>query len=310
MILNTGSRTDIPAFFSEWFYQRLREGFVLVRNPYFPERVTRYRISPDVVDAIVFCTKNPAPMFDEFELLSPFESFWSVTITPYGREIEPYVPDKDKTMESFAQLSELVGPKRVSWRYDPVFLSERYSVDFHVEQFGRMARRLRGTTFQCVLSFIDLYEKTKRNFPEAREVAAEQQEELVAAFAAIAQENGMRIHLCCEDPKLVRPNVDAEGCLSQQVLEEALGFKLRVPKKKPTRQGCPCLLGADIGAYNSCGHGCRYCYANHDRALVQRNMREHDPASPLLIGHLQEGDQVRDAKQESWRDEQMRLFDA
>ncbi|MBO5998625.1 MAG: DUF1848 family protein, partial [Lachnospiraceae bacterium] len=128
MILNTGNRTDIPAFYSEWFMNRVREGFALVRNPYYPGQVLRYRIDPEVVDIIAFCTKNPAPMLrdDYMEELSRFGQFWFVTVTPYGRDIEPDVPDKDEVMESFCRLSEFAGVKRIGWRYDPVFLSDRY----------------------------------------------------------------------------------------------------------------------------------------------------------------------------------------
>ena len=136
MILNTGSRTDIPAYYSEWFYNRIREGYVLVRNPYYPSQVTRYTLDPAVIDMMVFCTKNPSPMFDSFSLLEPFDTFWFVTITPYGKEIEPHVPDKEQVMDSFLRLSELVGAGRMSWRYDPIFISEKYSADYHIKQFG------------------------------------------------------------------------------------------------------------------------------------------------------------------------------
>ena len=309
MILNTGSRTDIPAYYSEWFNNRIREGYVLVRNPYYPSQVTRYSLDPVVIDMMVFCTKNPFPMFDSFALLEPFDTFWFVTITPYGKEIEPHVPDKERVMDSFLQLSELVGAGRVSWRYDPIFITEKYSVDDHIKQFEHMAGRLRGSTHQCVVSFIDLYEKTKRNFPSVRAVTAAEQRTQINAFSATAAENDLQIHLCCESESLVRPNVDAEGCLSQKVLEDALGCRLIVPKKKGARQECSCLLGADIGAYNTCGHGCLYCYANYDRETVRRNMMLHDKKSPFLIGNLQEGDVIKDAKQVSWKDRQMSIFD-
>ena len=309
MILNTGDRTDIPAFYSEWFYNRIREGHVLVRNPYYPSQVTRYRLSPDVIDVMVFCTKNPAPMFRSFSLLSPFDMFWFVTITPYGKEIEPFVPEKEQVLDSFLKLSELVGPERISWRYDPIFISETYSVDCHIQQFRYMAERLRGSTRQCVVSFIDLYEKTRRNFPSARAVTAEQQAVLIDAFSDIAEENGLQIHLCCENPDLARSNVDADGCLTQEILERAVGCRLNVPKRKPARAQCSCLLGADIGAYNTCGHGCLYCYANYDRETVLKNRAQHDSTSPFLIGSFQEGDVIKDARQVSWRDEQLSLFD-
>ncbi len=308
MILNTGSRTDIPAYYSEWFYNRIKEGFVMVRNPYYPSQVTRYRLSPDVIDILVFCTKNPEPVISGLYQFSPYTSFWFVTITPYGKDVEPYVPSKEEVMESLKRLSKTVGNDKVSWRYDPVLITETYSVEYHIQEFERMTDALAGYTSQCVISFIDLYEKTRRNFPAARAVTEREQEQLVEAFSKTAAKNHMQIHLCCEKDSLVREHVDAKGCMSKEVLEQAAGYGLRVPKQRYTRQGCSCLLGADIGAYNTCGHGCLYCYANYDRKTVLHNMRSHDVNSPFLVGHQQEGDIVKDAKQVSWRDGQMRMF--
>lgn len=308
MILNTGSRTDIPAFYSDWFYNRIQEGYCLVRNPYYPEQVTKYVLRPQVIDAIVFCTKNPQPMLDRLSMLSQYCTFWFVTITPYEQDIEPYVPHWSKVIDSFRYLSRQVGVDRMSWRYDPIFISQKYSVSYHIERFEQMAEDLQGYTRQCVVSFIDLYEKTKRNFPQARSVTAAQQEQLIEAFSKIAAAKGMQIHLCCEDRALTRANVDADGCLSQTVLERAIGSALHVPKKKMARDACSCLLGADIGMYNTCGHGCLYCYANYDNESVRVNRKLHDPASPLLIGHLHETDIIKEAEQKLWQDGQLSLF--
>lgn len=308
MILNTGSRTDIPAFYSDWFYNRIQEGYCLVRNPYYPEQVTKYVLSPQVIDAIVFCTKNPQPMLDRLSLLSQYCTFWLVTITPYEQDIEPCVPRWSKVIDNFRYLSRQVGVERMSWRYDPIFISQKYSVSYHIERFEQMAEDLQGYTRQCVVSFIDLYEKTKRNFPQARSVTAAQQEQLIEAFSKIAAAKGMQIHLCCEDRALTRANVDADGCLSQTVLERAIGSALHVPKKKMARDACSCLLGADIGMYNTCGHGCLYCYANYDNESVRVNRKLHDPASPLLIGHLHETDIIKEAGQKLWQDGQLSFF--
>lgn len=308
MILNTGSRTDIPAYYSDWFYNRIKEGYVLVRNPYYPAQVTRYRLSPDVVDVLVFCTKNPEPMLARLKELAEYTCFWFVTITPYGKEIEPYVPEKEKVLESFRRLSEQVGNSKMSWRYDPVFITEKYSIEYHIEQFGKMADFLAGYTNQCVVSFIDLYEKTRRNFPNGKAVSPEEQERLINAISQIAKENNMQIHLCCENKALVRENVDAEGCLTKEVLENAIGCRLDVPKKKYARQECNCLLGADIGMYNTCGHGCLYCYANYDAKTVAENRKRHDVNSPFLIGHGREEDVIKEAGRKRWRDGQMWLF--
>ena len=309
MILNTGSRTDIPAYYSDWFYNRIRAGYVLSRNPYYPTQITKYILNPEVIDVMVFCTKNPFPMLDRISLLSAFDMFWFVTITPYGKEIEPHVPPKELVIRYFQKLSELTGKERISWRYDPVFVTDRYSIDYHIEQFHQMAKELSGYTEQCVVSFIDLYEKTRRNFGRIRSVTNREQEKMIAAFSEIAKENELQIHLCCENAGLVRENVDADGCMSKTVLEKSLGCKLNVPQKKMARKECSCLLGADIGAYNTCGHGCLYCYANYDKETVIKNMKLHNVSSPLLIGEVTENDVIKQAEQKSWKNGQLDLFD-
>ena len=137
MILNTGSRTDIPAYYSDWFYERVRAGEVLVRNPYYPTQITRYRLDPAVVDALVFCTKNPLPMLERLSMLDAFTMFWFVTITPYGKEIEPHVPDKKIIMEDFKKLSGLVGIDSVGWIYDPILLDRDHTVEWHISEFEK-----------------------------------------------------------------------------------------------------------------------------------------------------------------------------
>ena len=307
MIINTGQRTDIPAFYAEWFCNRLRAGFVLVRNPYDPQRVTRYRLTPDVVDLIGFCTKNPAPMLPHMDLLRPFGQYWYVTITPYGRDIEPRVPNKLQVLESFRRLSAMVGPDSMGWRYDPIFISPEWPVERHIKAFEYMAKALAGATHTAVISFIDLYEKTRRNFPEARPVSREDRLTLGRALAEIARQNGMILRPCAEGDELAQFGADCGGCMTLAMYERALGQRLRAPATPSARKGCACYLGGDIGAYNTCGHLCRYCYANYDAAAVRANMRRHDPASPLLIGTLLPGDRVYDAKQTSWIDSQLRM---
>lgn len=307
MIINTGQRTDIPAFYSDWFVNRLKAGFVLVRNPYNPRSVTRYRLSPEVVDLIGFCTKNPAPMLPHLDLLRPYGQYWYVTITPYGKEIEPGVPDKREVLDSFRRLSDTVGLDRMGWRYDPVFISGDYPAERHIKAFEYMAQTLSGYTHTAVISFVDLYEKTKRNFPEVRPVTAEQRLLLGKAFAEIAGQYGMTLRPCGEGDELAPFGADCSGCMTVAMYEQALGRRLKVPKTAPARKECACYLGGDIGAYNTCGHLCRYCYANYDAATVRKNLAAHDPESPLLIGRLEPGDQVHEAKQESWIDPQITM---
>ena len=297
MIINTGQRTDIPAFYADWFANRLKEGFVLVRNPYNPGSVTRYRLTPDVVDCIGFCTKNPEPILKYME-----------TITPYGKEIEPHVPNKLKVMESFKRLAEIVGSDCIGWRYDPVFISEAYPAERHLRAFEYMAREFSGYTQTAVISFIDLYEKTKRNFPEAKPVTAEDRLAIGKAFVETGKKYGMTIRPCAEGNELAQFGADCSGCMTLSMYEKAIGHRLKAPKQTSARKECACCLGGDIGAYNTCGHLCRYCYANYDADTVRKNILRHDPRSPLLTGNLLPGDVIHEAKQESWIDPQMTMF--
>ncbi|MBR4456048.1 MAG: DUF1848 domain-containing protein [Solobacterium sp.] len=307
MILNTGSRTDIPAFYSEWFANRLREGFVLVRNPYYPALVTRYELDPQTVDVLSFCTKNPAPMLGQMELLKPFRQLWYVTLTPYGKDIEPNVPDKHEVIRTIRELSQLTGRDALIWRYDPIFLSAKYSMDYHFRAFRTIASELRGYVSKTVISFLDLYAKTKRNFPEGTEVGYDDQIAIVKELAELARENGMKLYTCHEAQSLAAYGADPSGCMSQSVVEEAIHEHLDVPRLSAARQGCGCLLGNDIGVYNTCRHFCRYCYANYDRETVMKQVRLHDPESPLLIGHLEPEDKVTNAVQKSYLSRQLRL---
>lgn len=186
MIINTGMRTDIPAFYSEWFCNRLKAGYVLVRNPYNPISVSKYLLNPDVIDVIGFCTKNPGPMLSYMNLLEYYGQFWFVTITPYDKDIEPNVPDKKVVMEDFKILSDIVGLDSIVWRYDPILINDKYTVARHISEFEKMAAGLDGYTKTCVISFIDLYEKVKRNFPEVKQVNREDRLAIGKTFIDIA----------------------------------------------------------------------------------------------------------------------------
>ena len=308
MIINTGQRTDIPAFYAEWFANRLREGVVCVRNPYNPSQVSRYRLDPTVVDVIGFCTKDPTPMFPYMDLLKNYGQYWFVTITPYGRDMEPNVPDKHRLLEDFKRLSEQVGVNAIGWRYDPILLSERYTTAYHLRAFETMASALEGYTQTAVISFIDLYPKVRRNFPEAREVRAEERIRLGKALIEIASTHGMIVKPCAEGDELAPYGADCGGCMRLGDYEKAIGKKLSAPKRKGTRAGCACHLACDIGAYNTCKHLCKYCYANAEPTRVLTQSRLHDPRSPFLIGNYRDGDVIHDVPQRSWIDPQQKLF--
>ena len=308
MIINTGMRTDIPAFYAEWFLNRLRAGFVLVRNPYRPDWITRYELNPDVVDCIAFCTKNPAPMLPLPDELRDYHQYWFVTITPYGRETEPNVPPKETVMQHLIALSESLGADCVGWRYDPIFTDAVYTPQRHIRDFEQMCRTLSGYTKVCVISFIDLYEKVRRNFPQVQSVPQEERILIGKAFAEIAGAYGITVKACAEGSALAPYGVDCSGCMTKQTFEAAVGSRLNVPKRKSQRTECACVFGSDIGAYDTCGHFCRYCYANASHAAVRRNMQQYNPASPLLCSELREGEIIHPAGQERWADDQLTLF--
>ena len=300
MIINTGCRTDIPAFYSKWLMNRIKEGYVLVRNPYNNIQVTKYRLSPDVIDCLAFCTKNPEPMLKYLGELDKYKQYWFVTITPYGKDIEPAVPNKEKVIESFKKLSEHIGVDSIGWRYDPIFIGNGFDVKKHIESFEKMAKQLKGYTNNCTISFLDLYEKVKRNAKDLQAPTKEQEVELAKAFSIIGKENNMIIYSCCEKTYLSEYGLKSNGCMSQEIVEKAIGYSLNPPRRKNIREACNCLMGNDIGAYDTCGHLCKYCYANTNKALVIENMKKHNENSPFLIGEIENGDKITDAKQMSW----------
>lgn len=300
MIINTGCRTDIPAFYSKWLINRIREGYVMVRNPYYPNQVTKYSLNPDVVDCLVFCTKNPEPMFRYLNILDKYKQYWFVTITPYGKDIEPNVPRKEEVIESFKKLSGYLGIDSIGLRYDPIFFGNGFNVERHIEEFKKIVESLKGYTYNCTISFLDLYEKVKKNAPDIRSPSINEQIELVKSFVKIGKDNNMVIHSCCERTFLSEYGIDCRGCMTQEIIEKGIGLKLNPPKRKNIREGCNCLMGNDIGAYDSCWHLCKYCYANTNSRLVKENMKKHIETSPFLIGKEEPEDKITEAKQKSW----------
>ena len=299
MILNTGLRTDIPGFFSEWFYNRIDDGFVYVRNPYAKNQIYSYKLDPELIDCIIFCTKNPKPMFENLEKIDKFNQYWHITITPYEKEIEPNVPPMNDVLESFKYLSKKLGKENVTLRYDPIFINEKYTLEKHIESFEYIINSLSGYTTEAIISFIDLYEKTKRNFPQAREVTKDERLKIGKEFARIGNENNIRIKTCVEGTELDKFGIDSSGCMTKEVIERAINKNLNIPKQKARNGECYCLLNNDIGEYNTCGHGCLYCYANSNKRLVKRNLKLHDPKSPILIGEIKEDDIIKEMNQKS-----------
>lgn len=169
MIINTGQRTDIPAFYSKWFINRIREGYVLVRNPYYPNLVTKFKLDPKVVDIIGFCTKNPRPMFPYLDELKDYGQFWYISITGFDRDLEPNVPLIDQVIEDFIYLSKKIGSHAIGWRYTPIIVNDKYTKERHIKTFEYIASKLEGYTSLVAFGFVDIYDKLAKNHPKLKE---------------------------------------------------------------------------------------------------------------------------------------------
>lgn len=309
MIINTGQRTDIPAFYSKWFINRIREGYVLVRNPYYPSLVTKFLLNPDVVDVIGFCTKNPRPMFKYLDELKPFGQFWYISITGFDKDIEPNVPSIDQVIEDFKFLSDKVGKNAIALRYTPIIINEKYTLQRHIDTFEYITSKLEGYTSLAVFGFVDIYDKLKRNHPEIIDCDDSLKIIIAKEFLKIANKHHIELRLCSKEKWLSSYGIDVNGCMRLEGYERAIGFSLTPTKKIEARKGyCTCYLSNDIGSYNSCLHLCSYCYANGNSNLVLSNFKKHDDDSPFLIGNISPDDKIRLAKQESWKEIQGKLF--
>lgn len=309
MIINTGQRTDIPAFYAKWFINRIKEGYVLVRNPYYPKNVTKFILNPDVVDVIGFCTKNPRPMFNYLDLIKDYGQFWYISITGFERDLEPNVPPIDQVIEDFKYLSNKIGKNAIAWRYTPIIINDKYTKERHIKTFEYIAKSLSGYTNLVTYGFVDIYPKLEKNHPEIKDTDDKTKIEITKEFLKIAKKYNMNLRLCSKEKWLEQYGVDIKGCMRLEDYENSINKNLNIKKRMDARKGyCACLLSNDIGMYNSCPHLCTYCYANGNKNMVINNYKLHDENSPLLIGHINKDDIIKDANQESYIDKTITLF--
>lgn len=303
MILSVSRRTDIPAFYSDWFYNRIKAGYVCVRNPMNRHQVSRIKLTPDLIDCIVFWSKNPKPMLHRLDELKDYMYYFQFTINPYNQELETFVPVKESIIDTFKYLSDTIGPKRVIWRYDPILFTRNIDIGYHLKYFEAIAKRLALYTQTCVISFVDQYKKTQRNLKDttARELQLDEMTILAIGLVAIASKYGIKIQSCAEQIELEQIGIMHGRCIDNILIEDLLGVKLFVSKDKNQRLECGCVQSIDIGEYNTCPHNCRYCYANFNKELVLENRIRHDPTSPLLIGNIQNNDIVKDRVIQSFK---------
>lgn len=311
MIISASRRTDLPNYYSEWFFNRIKDGFVYVRNPMNLHQVSKVKITPDVVDCIVFWSKNPAPLLDKLERLQAYHYYFQFTLTSYGKDIEAAVPLKGQALiGTFQRLSDTIGREKVIWRYDPILLNEKYSIEYHVEYFAKLAEKLCDYTEKCTVSFLDFYRNTTNHVKDLHlaQITTKEKRALASRLVQIANSYDLRMDTCAEDIELDDLGIEHARCIDERLIERIVGCKINTEKDKNQRLECGCVASIDIGMYNTCLNGCKYCYANFGAKTVQKNFASHDENAPLACGRLTEADHVKERFIKSLKEAQYSLF--
>lgn len=292
MILNVSGRCDIVAFYSDWFMNRLKEGYIDVRNPFNPKLVSR--IMMDDVDLIFFCTKNPMPIVDKIKDINK-KIYFHITLTPYKKDIEPNVPNKKDVIEAIKKVSKQIGKENVVVRYDPVFISDKYDINYHIKAFEKVCSLLEGYIDKILISFLDEYKNVLKNksILNYKELTEEDYKQIGIHFSQRAKNHGIRVHTCFEKRNLTEYGFSKDECLSRELAFKLTGKIFKEEWKARKERLCHCVKMVDIGVYNSCSHFCKYCYANFDEKKVNDNIKNHNKNSSLLIGNLEEDDIIK-----------------
>lgn len=311
MIISASRRTDIPAFYSQWFFNRIREGMVLVPNPFNPKMISRVRLDPAVVDCIVFWTKNPTPMIDKLNRLKDYKYYFQFTLNPYEKDIENNIPALNKRIEIFKRLADTIGKEKVVWRYDPILTNEKYNISFHQETFAEIAYGLKDHTERCMLGFIDHYNHIRSAVGKfnIKPLQKEEIEQMAVSFKTTIDAYPIELDTCTVKVDLSHLGIPSGMCIDKNLIERIIGYPISARKDKNQRHVCNCVESIDIGTYESCLNGCIYCYAikgNYNTA--EFNMKKHDITSPMLIGNIGEDYIIKDREMKSLKNGQMGLF--
>ena len=311
MIISASRRTDIPAFYSEWFLNRIKERYVLVPNPYNPNMISRVNLDPAVIDCVVFWTKNPAPMIDKLDRLQDYKYYFQFTLNPYGTELESKLPPLQKRIDTFKRLSDKIGREKVVWRYDPILTNEQYTVAFHQDKFAEMAFALHDYTEKCMLGFIDHYPHVRASLREfhIKPLIKEDIDSMVISFKKVADECSMELDTCTTKVDLSHLGISGGVCVDNRLIERIIGYPITARKDKNQRDICRCVESIDIGTYESCLNGCIYCYAIKDNYNTAKfNRSKHDKDSPMLIGEVDKDAVIKEREMKSLRTDQLSIF--
>lgn len=298
MIISASRRTDIPAFYSEWFMNRIRDGYCTVPNPFSRKQVSRVELRPQDVDVIVFWTRNPRPLFRHLDELDRrgYRYYFQYTAMNNPRAIDPKSPAVEASIKTFRELADRVGPQRVIWRYDPIVLSEVTSPAFHMAAHARIAEALAGATRRNVISIVDIYKKAQKRLRELRQqgVVVDEATEagvstevgaMLEHLAATVSRCGMEIFSCAEELDLRPYGIQPGKCIDDEYIARTFGLQLTTKKDPSQRNACGCVVSKDIGMYDTCLFGCQYCYATSSFERAKQNHDDqHSANSPSLLG--------------------------
>jgi hypothetical protein len=272
-----------------------------VPNPFNRRQVRRVSLKPDDVDVIVFWTRSARPLFPYLDELQArgYRFYFQYTLLGYPAEIDPHTPPLDKSLDTFCELAERIGPQRVIWRYDPLLFTERTPPDYHRDQFARIAGALHGYTSRVVISILTLYPKIRAGLEEMGRQGAPLMDAgefgsawiqspwfggLMQDLVSIAGFSGMHLTSCAMQFDLREYGVRPGKCIDDEYIAAVFGLQVDPTKDPGQRKACGCVISQDIGMYDTCLFGCRYCYATSSLARAQANHASHDPRSPSLMG--------------------------
>lgn len=290
MLISASYKTDIPAFYGDWLMNRLDAGYCLMRNPY-NGRVTPVDLTREAVDGFVFWTKNLGPFLPNLAEVHRrgFPFMVQYTINGYPRALEVSVLEAAKAAEHIRRVSDQFGRDTIVWRYDTILLSSLTPVEFHLDNFNRIAESLRGYTNECVISFAQIYRKTRRNLDRAaaeenftwREPTGDERQTILKSLLNTAKQNSIALTICSQ-PEFAANGSEEAHCIDAQRLSRIAGHTISA-NLKGMRETCGCYQSKDIGDYDTCPHGCVYCYAVQNRTLAKRRHARHDPQAELLF---------------------------
>ncbi|MBN2281863.1 MAG: DUF1848 domain-containing protein [Candidatus Marinimicrobia bacterium] len=302
IIISISRRTDIPAYYSDWLIARIKKGYTVYLNPVSGKPVF-ISLKPEHVKALVFWTRNPIPLFRHLDFIdSRFKHYMHLTINGLPKILEQNNPSADTIIEAAQKLSKRYGDHYVQWRFDPIILSTVTPEDFIFRKFEYIAAQLKSYVKSCIISFVDLYKKTEANFEKVEKrdrirffTPSEGQEiEITRTLASIAQNYGIRLYACAEDHLAKLDNVEIAQCINVDLINKITGVPLKSYPLQKSREGCHCINAPDIGYYDSCPHGCIYCYSNKCPEVAQKNARKYRELGFPLDGLEMPG---RDEKQ-------------